>query len=70
MEIFIPTETIPEEITIEGVAVLVEEIGQTDPITLPHQKGIRAYGAGFMGGVIVYAVVCMPEYCKAIFISM
>jgi hypothetical protein len=70
VEIFIPTEDIPDEITIEGVAVSVEEIGRTDPVALPYQKGIRAYGAGFMGGVVVYAVVCMAEYCKAIFISM
>jgi hypothetical protein len=70
VEIFVPTERIPDEMSIEGEQVAVQEIGRADQIILPYKKGIRAYGAGFLGGVIVYAVVSMPEYCKALFISM
>ena len=70
LEVFVPTDTIPTEVTIEGVTVPVEEVDRADRIILPYKKGIRAYGAGFLGGVIVYAVVSMSDYCKAIFISL
>ncbi|MBT3328256.1 MAG: hypothetical protein HN396_18690 [Gemmatimonadales bacterium] len=70
LEVFLPATNMPETIKVEGREAQVAAIGRVEEIVLPYQGGIQAYGAGFMGGVLVYAAVSMSDYCKAIFFTM
>lgn len=70
IEITLHTEVIPERIFVEGKEVLVTRVDHPDQVEYPYRGGIQAYGAGFLSGVVVYAMVSMNDYCRAIFLTM